>query len=148
LDEPSSCPLLVEKDASTDDAHLGRSVDQSGACITSRSQESWRNSVPRKPYYRSNAMNAIPEEPEELDLQIETRPIYDYIKVRPYGEQQIPIAAEEMDEEGEVDDESDVNDSDLDEDERIEAMAAVLISDDDVIASRSVSREGSPMGWS
>ena len=53
-----------------------------------------------------------------------------------------------MDEEGEVDDESDVNDSDLDEDERIEAMAAGLISDDDVIASRSVSREGSPMDWS
>jgi len=103
---------------------------------------------PWNPYYCSNAMNAIPEEPEELNQQIETRPIYDQIKVRPYGEQQIPIAAEEMDEEGEVDDEPDVNDSDLDEDERIEAMAAGLISDDDVIASRSVSREGSPMDWS
>jgi hypothetical protein len=71
----------------------------------------------------------------------------DCIKVRPYGEQQIPIAAEEMDEEDEVDDESDADDSDLDEDEWIEVKAAGLILDDDVIASRLVSREGSPMDW-
>ena len=48
----------------------------------------------------------------------------------------------------EVDDESDADDSDLDEDELIEAMAVGLISDDYVIASRLDSREGSPMDWS
>jgi hypothetical protein len=70
----------------------------------------------------------------------------DCIKVRPYGEQQIPIA-EEMNQEDEVDDESDADDSDLDADEWIEVKAAGLILDDDVIASRLVSREGSPMDW-
>jgi hypothetical protein len=114
---------------------------------------------PWNPYYRTNATDAIPEEPEELDLQIpvcqcffmtdsQTRPIYDSIEVRPYGEPQISITVEEMDEEGEVDDESDADDSDLDEDEWMEAKAAGLIADDFAITSNLDSREGSPMDLS
>jgi hypothetical protein len=111
------------------------------------------------PYYRPNPTDTIPEEPEELDLQTEvcicffrtdsqTRPIYDCIGIRPYGEQQISITVEEMDEEGEVDDESDASDSDLDEDEWMEARAAGLVSDDYARTSSLDSREGSPMDLS
>ena len=77
----------------------------------------------------------------------QTRPIYDCIEVRPHGEQQIPIPDEEMNEEGEIDDESDADDSDLDEDEWMEAMLAGLIPND-ASSSRSDSREGSPMDLS
>ena len=52
-----------------------------------------------------------------------------------------------MNEEGEIDDESDAGDSELDEDERREAILAGLIPDD-ASSSRSDSREGSPMDLS
>jgi hypothetical protein len=93
---------------------------------------------PWTPHCRPNTTDVIPEESsgsdtEESDLQIEvykcffaadsqTRPMYDCIQVRSFGEQQIPLPVEEMDEDGEVDDESDAGDSDLDEDEWREAM--------------------------
>jgi len=72
----------------------------------------------------------------------QTRPMYDCIQVRPFGEQQIPLPVEEMDEDGEVDDESDADDSDLDEDEWREVGK---IQDD---VSSWDSREGSPMDTS
>ena len=71
------------------------------------------------------------------------RPIYDCIEVRPYGEQQIPMPVEETDDKGEVDNESEADDSDLDEDEWMDAVAAGLIPDDYAIILDS--REGSPM---
>lgn len=67
--------------------------------------------------------------------------------MRPHGEQQIPITDEEMNEEGEIDDESDAGDSELDEDEWREAILAGLIPND-AGSSRSDSREGSPMDLS
>ena len=71
----------------------------------------------------------------------ETRPIYECIQVRPFGEKQTLVEARDMDEEGDVDDESDVDDDDLDEDEIREAREAGLVVDH----VSEDSREGSPM---
>ena len=71
--------------------------------------------------------------------------MYDCIEVRPYREEQIPVKAEFMDEEGELDDESDVEDDDLDEDEKREVELKYGLAAGDVVEHY---REGSPMDMS
>jgi len=106
---------------------------------------------PWNPHYHPNP-DTTPEEPEDLDLQIEvwkcyfaadpqTRPIYDYIPARPFGEEPILFPIEKMDTRGVVvHDESDADDSDLDEDEWREAIEAAQVQDS--APSSRDSREG------
>ena len=80
------------------------------------------------PYFVAVKGGKKPEDPDRgrhrpevcktvVPADFQTRPMYDCIEVRPYGEKQILVEASFMDAEGVLDDESDVEDDDLDEDE-------------------------------
>ena len=117
---------------------------------------------PWNKYYRHrNTPDVIPEESgsdaEEVNQAIvvynrffmadsQIRPVYDCIRVRPFAEKQTAEPLELMDEDGKLDDESDAGDSDLDEDEWMEARKSGKIQDDR--SSSWDSREGSPMDTS
>ena len=96
-----------------------------------------------EPDRRSHTPEASKKLPSQADF--ETPQIYDCIYVRPYAEQQITVGAGYMDEEGILDGESEVEDDDLDDDEKTEALFNYRSPPGYDMQS---SREGSPMNIS
>jgi hypothetical protein len=82
-----------------------------------------------------------------VSADFQSRPIYDYIVVRPYDEEQIRAPDEVLNEEGDLDGESDADDQDVGED-----IDHLMENASDIVTSSSHrselswnSREGSPM---